>query len=229
MELSPSQHQIQGNEGEAAAEAPLLDDEEEELEGTKEVEYKESQDMFEDSPAGINENTSSQCGQVWGSGIEEDERVEGKLGEKRLSVVEEESKKSGLAQKEENRSPAVSSLRQLSARLAVSGSESESDSEDEESTPKASTPMDTTPPLEEIMGSHDLRDRKGPGCQPPEALNMKATESQVDAVLASAEQAAERKAAHAARMKNCMDHMRNVFVDPHSRLCSPPSADKSTN
>ena len=55
--------------------------------------------------------------------------------------------------------------------------------------------MDTTPPLEEGTGSRELRDRKGQGCKPPETLNRKATESQVDAALASAEQAAAKATA----------------------------------
>ena len=62
--------------------------------------------------------------------------------------------------------------------LANSGSESELELSEEvaNTEPRASTPKKRSLPV--------LRDREGPGCKPPGALNQMATYSQVEAALA---------------------------------------------
>ena len=101
--------------------------------------------------------------------MEGEERGGENLREKKLSVVEEEMSNPALTQKKNNR---------ISMSLAISGSESEleQDEESENNEPRASTPKERSLPI--------LRNRDGPGCKPPDALNPKATESQVEAALA---------------------------------------------
>ena len=174
LELSPTQRQEQTDvEGEETAK-------------TKGTEDRESQDMFVDSQPGDESNESSQCGQVWGGGLREDEMGKRKQREKKLSAVEEESNKSGPAGVDEAKDQTKKDLPLSKMRLAISDIDLEIDTGNSDKSPTASTPKEIEPTKARnpAVEARNLRDRDGPGCRPPGDQRTKATKSQVDAAIA---------------------------------------------